>query len=337
MERPYSLCVLGRDDDGYPTFAAGSEAERGPLLLFGPPEYEPRMIADQPGGSICLWPFHVGDRPAILAATQFYPGFNSAGARLCVYPLDGEAPFEIARAPYAHRIALCKSGERRCLLVSTLCADKAFKEDWSQPGQILVAEVQQDVPSEWALHPIVTGLTHNHGMDPASLSGESRDGFLLSADEGLFYLRVPDDPAQEWPVEKLADGRHSDAAAHAGPDGRTLLFTLSPFHGNELSMYKNTNGAWRRRVIADDLDFGHIVWAGELGGQHVLIAGGRGGRKELRLYVVRDLLAGRSDYSILDEGVGAAQMSVVRRAGGCATLIVTAHGAGEVRLYDLTP
>jgi len=335
MERPYSLCVLDRDGDGRPTFAAGSEAEGGPLMVFSPPGYEPRVIADQPGGFVCLCPFFVEARPAILAATQFFPGFNSAGARLCVYPLDGEAPFEIARAPYAHRIALCESGGQRCLLVSTLCTAKAFKEDWSQPGQVLMAPVPQDVRSAWALRPIVTGLTHNHGMDPARLSGERRDGYLLSADEGLFYLRVPDDPVQSWPVEKLAPGPHSDAVAHTGPDGQTLLFTISPFHGNQLAMYEPANGAWRRRVIADDLDFGHIVWAGELGRQSMLIAGGRGGRKELRLYAITDLLAGRKDYAILDEGVGAAQISVVNCAGDSATLIVTAHGAGEVRLYDL--
>ena len=162
-------------------------------------------------------------------------------------------------------------------------------------------------------------------------------GFLLSAMAGLLYLRIPNAGDGDWPVEQIAEGEHSDAFAYDwDKSGAPSIFTLSPFHGNVLSVYRRSVGGWQATVIDDDIEMGRIVWAGELLGGPGLIAGGREVQKELRIYRP---VAGRPwqfARTVLDEGVGPTQMAVLDHGDGSARLIVAGHGRNEVLMYDLS-
>jgi hypothetical protein len=103
-----------------------------------------------------------------------------------------------------------------------------------------------------------------------------------------------------------------------------------------LSLHKRTPGGWQRRVIHDDLEFGHIVWAGELLGGPALLAGSRRGRRELRLYRPSHDGFVDLDYQVLDTEIGPSQIAVVPHDRNRATLYVAAHGLNEVRLYELS-
>ena len=337
---PYSVCMIPEPSGpGLPVFAVGSEARDGSLYLFKPPEYKPELLAAEPGGFISLWPVTRGPCRSIMASVRFFPFFEAAQSQICVYPLDAQSepnPAVIADLPYTHRIAVCRTKRADYLLASTLCAQKDFRDDWSHPGGIFVAQLGEDLNQQITFRQIVTGLSKNHGMDFAAFDADQNGGFLLSAEEGLFYLPIPDDPESQWLLEELAPGPHSDAFAHhwfgAVPPA---LFTISPFHGNTLSMYRKVNDSWHPVVLADDLEMGHIVWAGSLFGQPAVIAGGRRGRQELRLY--RDITpAGASSgYDLIDEQIGAAQIAVFQESDTRALLFVSAHSVGKVRIYEL--
>lgn len=339
LERVYSLAMVpGFNSGGLPGFVAGSEGDEG-LLLFEPPGYDGKVIAHQPGGFISLVGLQKDSRPYVLASVDFKPGFKAENCRILLYPLDqGECPepYEVARLPFAHRIAITEVDRELCFLASTLCSAKQFKDDWSHPGGIYLSFIPANLNQAWSLRQLVDSLSKSHGMDYARLERGSKGGFLISAMEGLFHLRIPERKGSEWPFERIADGEHSDAFAYdLNASGTADIFTLSPFHGNTLSMYRKLSGGWKRTVIDDDIEMGHIVWAGEFLGEPGIIAGGRRGRKELRLYRLLDAEKNQFRKEIIDEGIGATQMLVINRASDSALLIVAGHGTNEVLIYDI--
>lgn len=87
--------------------------------------------------------------------------------------------------------------------------------------------------------------------------------------------------------------------------------------------------AWRV-VFETDICFGHAIWAGSLSGVSCVVVGSRGGSKELNLLrpLLKDL--SRMDRVLLDQGVGATQVSVVGNR-----LLSANHATGEVALYEI--
>ena len=340
LERVYSIAVVpGSMDGDWPAFLAGSEGD-GSLLYFEGGDLKPVEIAKEPGGFISLWAFEQGGCKYVVAATDFKPGFKAENCKIIVYPLDGARRgecFEVGLLPYTHRVAVLDLDGQKCFLGSTLCAAKDFKYDWSQPGGIHLAAIPEEVSSPWEFRQIVTGLNKNHGMDFAQLSEGGRGGFLLSAMEGLFYMRIPTGFDGEWEVETIAEGEHSDGFAYDWDgSGSVQIFAISPFHGETVTIYRRDQGGWNPTIITDDVSFGHVLWAGELLGEPGLLIAGRGGDKELRLYRKSGPDGKGFSCETIDEGIGPTQIAVVDRGEDSAGLIVAAHGANEVRVYDLS-
>jgi len=336
IEKVYSLSAVANPvDPGLPSFAAGSDAD-GELVLFEPPKYKPRILARKPGGFISLCPYTKNGRTYLLASTDFKPGFKAENCRILQYPLDqGEYPEPaiVAALPYTHRIAVTTVGGKSCFLASTLCSSKSFKDDWSHPGSIHFSVIPDDPNQPWTFRQIAGNLTRNHGMEFTRLQPETPGGFLVSATEGLFHLGIPGDASGTWPMDRIAADEYSDAFAYDWNRlGHTDIFTISPFHGNVLSMFTKFKNGWEKATIDDDLEFGHIIWAGDLLGKPGLLVGGRGGRKELRLY-----RSGPSGFHFetVDEGIGPAQMLVLNDRKDFAKLVVSAHARNEVLLYDI--
>lgn len=356
LPRGYSITVVpGTEVDELPSFLAGSEGDNE-LLYFQSPDFKPVVIAREPGGYISLAPMMHGGRRYVIAATKFKPGFNAATSDIRVYPLDrGEMPAcaIVADLPYTHRVALLEREGKKILLASTLCTAKADKDDWSQPGGILMAGVPADFSIEkhaadagarWSMRYVFPGMNKNHGLDFATLGAgaKARDGYLVSAMEGLFFIRVPEvlGDGKYWTGERIQKAENSDAfACDWDGDGEPEIFSISPFHGNELAMHKHRgDGAgWTRTLIHADLAFGHIVWAGNFLGRPGLLAGSRRERRELRLYRPSADGSGGVDtnYALIDEDIGPSQIAVVECSPARMALYVAAHGQDEVRLYEI--
>ena len=266
LPRGYSIALLPtRDDNALPAFLAGSEGD-AELLLFEPPAFEPKIIAREPGGYISVATFVRDGRRFAVASTEFKPGFDAAESAIHLYPLDeGEFPRPtlLAVLPYTHRVATLQHAGRDWLLASTLCAAKANKEDWTQPGGIHLAEIPDPPAQPWTLRQIVTGLNKNHGFDFARTRSRAASRVSALRDGRLFFLPIPAEPDGAWPSERLDSREHSDAFAFDWDgDGEPEIFSISPFHGHVLSC--TTQREWLdRNVIHDDLAFGHIVWAGD--------------------------------------------------------------------------
>ena len=339
LPRGYSIAVLADDSaEGLPAFVAGSEGDDR-LLLFRPPDFEPIVLADTPGGFISTWPMTQGGRRFLASSTLFKPGFDAADARLMLYPLDrGEKPEPtlIGDLPYTHRVTVFEKNGVNYLLASTLCAAKAFKEDWTQPGGIHLARVPSDPTQPWPFRQIVAGMNKNHGMDRARIGRDLRDGYLLSCMEGLTFLPIPEDPDGQWQAEPIDAAETSDAIAFDWDgDGVPEIFSISPFHGHVLSLHREGPDGWTKQVIHDDLSMGHIVWAGHLLGGPALLAGSRRDHRELRLYRPTPDGGVNPDYALIAEGIGPTQIAVLPQGDHKAVLYVAAHGVDEVRVYTI--
>ncbi len=339
MELPYSITqVPALAFNGMPAIAVGSEGNDS-LLLLRSPEYRPEVLAEGPGGFISLCSLDWAGRPFLLASTLFKPVFKAAGCTLEAYPLDtgpAPAPEHIGPLSYTHRLGLAEVGGTRCLLASTLCGGKDFQDDWSKPGSVFVAPVPAasgNAADAWKFRPVSGGLSKNHGMDAAVLGG--RRGFLLSAHEGLFFLALPQDPSGSWERELITAGEHSDAFAGAwDAKNDPVIFSLSPFHGNVLSIHRRQPHGWERQTLDDSLGFGHVVWAGMFLGRPGLLVGSRAGRKELALY--RPSADKVFTKETIDEGAGPSQITVVQGEKGEAVIFACAHARGEVVRYSIS-
>lgn len=339
LDKVYSIALIPSLSKGnLPAFAAGSEAD-SELLLFEPPNYEPKTIANSPGGFMSLWPLQKMSKNYIVASTNFKPVFDASDCRIVIYSLDQSStpePIEVAKLPYTHRIAIQEVGGKTCFLGSTLCAHKDFTQDWGHPGGIHMAVLPDDVEQPWTVKQIAPGLSKNHGMDYARLGQSGKEVFLISAMEGLYFLHIPENPEDNWKLESIAEGEHSDAFAFDwNESGNSEIFTISPFHGNMLSVYHKVDNSWGKFNIDDTLEMGHVLWAGNFLGEPALITGNRKGRKDLKLYRFPKGLNSSFETDIIDEGIGPTQMAVVKLTDKEEMIILAGHGDSEVIVYNI--
>ena len=339
MERVYSLARVPSDSiGGPPAFLAGSESD-GPILSFSPPHYEPKVVATHPGGFISLATFkHQGER-FVLAATKFFPGFDAAECDIHVFPLDrGEDVSSVHSfsMPYTHRVAVVEIGGENYFVGSTLCAKKDSKEDWTQPGGIFIARIPNPIDSDWDIIPVLEGLNKNHGMDLARIESGGQRGFLVSALEGCFFLEIPDSAQGKWNTTQIDSDESSDAFAFDWDGtGQPQVFSIQPFHGHQVHVHRRDGDQWEKRLLTDQIEFGHILWAGNLLGRRALVVGWRRGARDLVVYWKTG--PDPKDYEIetIDREIGPAQM-IVHPDGDRDFLIVSGHGAACVLLYELT-
>src|SRR6185369_14118268 len=87
------------------------------------------------------------------------------------------------------------------------------------------------------------------------------------------------DPAA-WPKSGSSD-------VAVGKLGRQRFLTaIEPWHGNQVAIYRQKNGAWSRQVIDDSLVEGHTIAAVDLNGDgsDEVIAGYRGKGRSVYVY-----------------------------------------------------
>ena len=313
-----------------------SEERGGRIVAIDTATKECTVLKGLPGGVMAMIP--VPEKPnTFLAITDFYPVFDSAGARImrCTVPetFAGEADMEVAEVatvPFVHRIALAgREGSRR-LIVSTLCRTKAFIDDWSHPGSVYAYELDEDLQVT-KTRTLIPEISKNHGM----FTYEKRGGsYLLVAGEGGVWCIDEKDH-----VGKLFPGDVSDLCMY-DVDGyvRDEIICIAPFHGDRLQVWKaGADGRWSC-LAESPITFGHAVWCGDCGGETVIICCSRGGDKMTQLLrLVRDK-EDEAQYVLeaaeLDAGVGASNIFVEQTENGIC-LYASNHAAGEVARYNI--
>src|SRR5699024_10240755 len=68
-------------------------------------------------------------------------------------------------------------------------------------------------------------------------------------------------------------------------DGTEELICISPFHGDDLKVFKRYGKGWEE-IFHEKINFGHAIWCGNINSKTILISCSRGGNKNIDLYIL---------------------------------------------------
>ena len=334
LELIYAVCTI--QIEGETHFVAATEGY-GECLLFSPPDWTASSVWEGPGGTMCLTPLP-GRGGALLAIQEFFPIFQSESAGIVYAEPRGSSTeaWHVRRVidlPFAHRIEIVHIGPVPYLVAASLCEAKDSQDDWSHPGTVYAGPLPRDPSGHWSLDPILSGISKNHGMHATHLDGCKV--VLIAGREGIFSIRVPAEPGEEWFWTRLVEHEVSDVhATDIDGDGIPELVAIEPFHGDTFTIYKLLSREWQA-IFCMPISFGHVVWAGDVLGAPAMLVGSRSGDEDLSLMRVQSTDPVRIERSVIDRGIAPTQVGVVHRGNVCQ-IISANRGTGNAVLYELT-
>lgn len=310
-----------------------------PCFLFDDKGNYEDTVWTPPGGtmSIVPWP---GEEGVFLASRKMYSPNNASDAEIivCRYLAKGKWDIRtLVKVPFVHRFDILSTGTKRYLIAATIKSGCAYTDDWSSPGQILAAELPEDITScgDISLSLVKSGLLKNHGY--ARCQDTEGDYSVISAENGVFAVHPPSGLSSEWTLDKLLDEPTSDIAfADMDGDGRVEMFTLSPFHGDTVRIFsQDESGRYVRSYeYPQKLEFVHSLWAGEVYGKPYAVIGHRKGTSR-DLYGI-SYAEGTYHFEVLDKDVGSTNVFRYRR-GNTECMVSTNREINEIAFYDMVP
>jgi hypothetical protein len=329
LERVYATAIMELNDKLHYIVASEGETECRAICAD---TLEETVVWNEPGGTMNI--IKVPGRENEFIATQkFIPTFNAKESRIVHAKVDKDNNWTVTpimTIPYLHRFDLLLIEGKLHLIGGTLCTSKEFKDDWSDPGKIVVGQFNEDITTPFELKYIYEGITKNHGFYAGSWKGKA--AYFITGVEGIFIAYPPNSLNEEWTVEQLFDYEVSDCAlCDIDNDGNTEIATIEAFHGDKGKIYKEVEGKWTC-IHEHDYEFGHVVWGGTITGKPAFIIGGRKGDMELIIYTIED---GKIVETIVDNTGGASNIAVVNLEGKDVILAANRQ-IGEYAIYEVT-
>jgi len=333
LDSVYAVSSIRINDEIY--FIAATEKE-GKCLIFSPNNWESSVVWDEPGGTMSITSLKGKDN-ILFAIQRFFPIFKAENATIVYAILDNRISMKwkvkhIIDMPFVHRIEAVKIGNYPYLIASTVCGGKNFKDDWSKPGAIYISRIPENLDGGWNFNRICGGLSKNHGMHLANIN--NKNIIYFSAKEGVFVLKIFTDNIKNWRIEQIIDREVSDIyVSDIDNDGKYEIITIEPFHGNELKIYKYFRNKWRP-IYRKSINFGHVVWGGNILNKQSIIIGNRGGDKDLLLIQPNECNLKKMGYKVIDKNVGPTQI-LVEHKDNCEIILSANNHIGEIALYVL--
>jgi hypothetical protein len=284
---------------------AGSETE-DEVYLYDLSTCESSPIPRQPGGMMSFIPVP-GKPDLFISIMGLYPPFIGGDAGLYLHTrmeLNWESGMAF-KLPFAHRCETLGADGRNYLIAATVSKHKDDPSDWSRPGELHVIDLENCEYKRWQSEVINDSIVRNHGMCKTRIEGE--ETVCVSGAEGIYYIEKE---GEEWRVNHLFPKEVSEMSfVDLDGDGVDELVTIEPFHGNTLNIYKKDGANWVQR-FSDSLSFGHGLSAGIFRSEPTIIAGNRADSLALEAFVVTDLLRGKVERRVIEEGAGPTQTQV---------------------------
>lgn len=152
------------------------------------------------------------------------------------------------------------------------------------------------------------GLLKNHGYCKAEVDGVLRS--YVAANEGVFECTPPESAEGTWEIKQVLDEASSDMAfADFDNDGELEMLTISPFHGEKISIFKKQDGKFKKVYTYEkDAEFAHGIWGGEIAGTQGVLIGHRKGERNLLFFRCTDPEKLTFTADLLDSDVGPANV-----------------------------
>lgn len=250
---------------------------------------------------------------AFIATHRFYsPNDCKEASLILAYFEDGTWKIKtLAELPGVHRLDILtnKSGDHY-LIACSIKDQYEERDDWRYPGSVYACLLPADLlhyldHKQLELNVLAGGFYRNHGYFRYE-QGKTVSG-IVTCDQGIFRFTPPDSVGKPWSIDLINDQPTSDAVLFdLDKDGKDELITLSPFHGDTLRVYRETESKYELIYeYQERIEFAHAISPAYVSGEKILVIGHRAGG--------RDLLAlryGQNGYFIecLDHDVGPANV-----------------------------
>ena len=330
IERCYAASTLRWQGKLYAVFA--SESIDGPCYAYTGTQFSQReVIWEKAGGTMSLIQIP-GRDGEFIAVQRFFPGFQSAGAKL-VWGKRNSSGWEVkdlADLPYVHRFDLFPIEDEIYLFAAILCGSKKDREDWSDPGKILTGKLPSNPAKGIGFKEIYGGQIKNHGYCRGRW--QDREAAFWTSEAGLYVAVPPEKKDGEWRITKIIDRPISDITlCDLDGCGADELVTIEPFHGDQFVVNKkNANGyeiVWR---YPKEIDFAHTVVGCSLLGKPAVVGGIR--RKNSELFVLLHEQGKGFFTELVEEGVGTSNVAVAN-INGTDIIIAANHTKNEAAVY----
>lgn len=336
LEKCYSIAPLHYKGKQHILVAAEKQDR---CILFDAQGNEEGTVWEGPGGVMTMVQVP-GTDGQFLATHKFYSPNDSRDAKIIIATPDGNGTWEIrtlADLPFVHRFdILCSNGENY-LIACTLKSGHECKDDWSSPGKVYAAKLPKDLSGFDDAHQLQfevvrDGMLKNHGY--YRVTEDSGVSALVCSENGVFRFYPPKAQGDIWQVQQLLDIPASDATlVDLDGDGKMELVVLSPFHGEDVFIYKNTEAGYEKVYqYPEKAEFLHAIWSGKLGKKTVAVLGHRKGARRLFALLWEN---GRYTFKTLDDDCGPANAYGYTYEGK-DVLVTTNREISQIARYTFT-
>ncbi len=178
-----------------------------------------------------------------------------------------------------------------------------------------------------------------HGIRIHDWDGDGRDEILTASFVGIHVYDL--DESGDWSRTEITKGDPSPWPKSGASDltigsiaGRRIIASIEPWHGDQIAVYTEESGRWKRNVIDDTLIDGHTVTAADLNGdgRDEIIAGYRGKGHNVYIFHPQDATGLKWTRTVLDDGGIAAASCAAVDLNGDERLDIACIGSATANL-----
>lgn len=335
LNKCYSLAPLNYNGQDY-FLVAAEKVDR--CILFDLDGNEVDTVWNEPGGVMSMVQVP-GSNGQFLATHKFYSPNDSKEAKIVIVTPLSKGNWEVRTLvdlPHVHRFDIVERNGVRYLIACALKSGHEFKDDWSCPGKVYAAVLPNDLSgfdesNQLELTVIKDNMLKNHGY--YRVKENDTDTCVISCDNGVFQFIPPNAAGEEWEIRTLLDTPASDAVlVDLDGDGEKELAVLSPFHGDQISIYKKQEENYQKIYDYEKpAEFTHAIYGGELWGRQTVVIGHRKAERNLIVFTYNDDTKGYQ-AEIIDEDCGPANVLRISKDGR-DILVAANRETDEVAMY----
>ncbi|HEY2838616.1 MAG TPA: VCBS repeat-containing protein [Pirellulales bacterium] len=371
----YAVTTVDMNDDRKPDIVV---VDTGRVVWYENPTWKVHTIIEgqTKKDNVCIAPLDIdGDGRLDFALGADWRPFDTQTGGTVQWlspPAKAEDNWDvhpIGEEPMMHRMRwadLDADGKPELLAVA-LMGRGTKAPNWDTAGvRILAYKIPADPRRDrWPVEVLSDELHVTHNFYPTDFDEDGRPEILVASFEGVSLLAREADG--KWKTRRVGEGNQTSRPNRGASEvkrGRLAesdyIATIEPWHGNQVVVYTRPDavkddaakvakakpalpaGLWNRRVLDEELKWGHAVWCADLDGDadEELIIGVRDDAAEsarcgLRIYDPQDAAAGRWKRSLFEPGgVAIEDLTVADLDGdGRRDIIAVGRATHNVRIY----